>query len=132
MRGERAARDAMAREFAERVCSLFGVRVGVGESIVFKLYRAMAAEIRALRAVRDAAAEVSAYHGVHGTETIQDVNVDALREALAKVPATVDADDVETFLATCSIDNEGRARVQEALSERLSAGGLAVPPGGDS
>lgn len=24
------------------------------------------------------------------------------------------------------------ARVQEALSERLSAGGLAVPPGGDS
>lgn len=53
-------------------------------------YRAMAAEIRALRAVRDAAAEVSAYHGVHGTETIQDVNVDALREALAKVPATVD------------------------------------------
>lgn len=29
-------------------------------------------------------------------------------------------------------DEEGRARVQEALSERLSAGGLAVPLGGDS
>lgn len=31
-----------------------------------------------------------------------------------------------------STDNEGRARGQEALSERLSAGGLAVPTGGDS
>lgn len=29
-------------------------------------------------------------------------------------------------------DNEGRARVQEALSERLTKGGLAVPLGGDS
>lgn len=47
---------------------------------------AMAAELRALREVAEAAREVSEYHRVYGTETIQDVNVDALRAALAKVP----------------------------------------------
>lgn len=49
-------------------------------------YPAMAAEIRALREVAEAAREVAGYHRVYGTETIQDVNVDALRAALAKVP----------------------------------------------
>ena len=44
------------------------------------------AELRALREVAEAASEVSEYHRVYGTETIQDVNVDALRAALAKVP----------------------------------------------
>jgi hypothetical protein len=40
----------------------------------------------------------------------------------------------EEYLArvTPYLDNEGRARVQEALSERLTKGGIAVPPGGDS
>lgn len=40
----------------------------------------------------------------------------------------------EEYLArvTPYLDNEGRARVQEALSERLAKGGIAVPPGGDS
>lgn len=47
---------------------------------------ALAAELRALREVAEAAREVSEYHRVYGTETIQDVNVDALRAALAKVP----------------------------------------------
>lgn len=49
-------------------------------------YPAMAAEIRALREVAEAAREVAGYHRVYGTETIQDVNVDALDAALAKVP----------------------------------------------
>lgn len=44
------------------------------------------AELRALREVAEAASEVSEYHRVYGTETIQDVNVDALRAAIAKVP----------------------------------------------
>lgn len=44
------------------------------------------AELRALREVAEAASEVAEYHRVYGTETIQDVNVDALRAALAKVP----------------------------------------------
>ncbi len=50
--------------------------------------------------------------------------------ALSRVPKETD----EEYLARVApyLDNEGRARVQEALSERLSAGGLAVPPGGDS
>jgi hypothetical protein len=56
------------------------------EQETMNAYPAMAAEIRALREVAEAAREVSEYHGVHGTETIQDVNVDALRAALAKVP----------------------------------------------
>lgn len=40
----------------------------------------------------------------------------------------------EEYLARVApyLDNEGRARVQEALSERLTKGGIAVPPGGDS
>lgn len=55
-------------------------------SIVAKKDPAMAAELRALREVAEAAREVAGYHRVYGTETIQDVNVDALRAALAKVP----------------------------------------------
>ncbi len=53
---------------------------------ILNAYPAMAAELRALREVAEAAREVAGYHRVHGTETIQDVNVDALRAALAKVP----------------------------------------------
>jgi hypothetical protein len=53
---------------------------------ILNAYPAMAAELRALREVAEAAREVAGYHRVYGTETIQDVNVDALRAALAKVP----------------------------------------------
>lgn len=54
--------------------------------------------------------------------------------ASPKDGAAAAAHDDEEYLArvTPYLDDEGRARVQEALSERLSAGGLAVPPGGDS
>lgn len=51
---------------------------------ILNAYPAMAAELRALREVAEAAREVAGYHRVYGTETIQDVNVDALRAALAK------------------------------------------------
>lgn len=53
---------------------------------ILNAYPAMAAELRALREVAEAAREVAGYHRVYGTETIQDLNVDALRAALAKVP----------------------------------------------
>ncbi len=35
-------------------------------------------------------------------------------------------------VATIQLDDEGCASLRRHLDERLSAGGLAVPPGGDS
>ncbi len=88
----RASERADMLAFVEEACRLGTQGDALLRALMAKgrhegaAYPAMAAELRALREVAEAAREVAGYHRVYGTETIQDVNVDALRAALAKVP----------------------------------------------